>query len=168
MARWRLREAHYIYAKQFGEDTQWEYKEVDRITGRERRKRFDVPLYCDSGSVVCFEGSQIDDRDLIFAGPPTPAMEPLDEEAKNINKQHEKDWIHPIDSLEGNFSAKDLLTSLQRQLAQSIATTPAPSAVPVEGVAKADFDALQAQVAQLMARNAELEAKPKATTARRA
>lgn len=159
MARWRLREAHYIFAQQFGEKTEWEYSETDRITGRERRKRFDVPLYCDVGQIVCRPGSEIDDRDIIFEGPPTPGMDPLDDGAKAESKLHEKNWIHPIDSLDGNFSAKDLLSSLQAQFAAAAAAAPHAPALVAEGVSKEEFEQLKEQMAQLMAQNAELKAK---------
>lgn len=158
MARWKLAEAHYIHAKEYNEATEWEYKETDRITGRERRKRFVVPLYCEAERIVCYEGSETDERDLIFAGPPTPAMDPLDEEAKKISKEHAAKWVHPIDSLSGNFSADELLSSLQKQLAAAASTTP-PTPVIAEGVSKDEFEALKAQMAELMAKNAELEAK---------
>jgi hypothetical protein len=159
MARWKLGEAHYIHAKMFGEETEWEYKETDRINGRERRKRFVVPLYCEAGSIVCREGDEKDEKDIIFEGPPTPAMEPLDDEAKAITAQYAPQWVHPIDSLPGQFSSADLLAALQKQVAAASSVTPPPPVV-VEGVSKEEFELLKEQMAQLMARNAELEERP--------
>lgn len=170
MARWQLLEAHYIFAQQSGEKTEWEYRETDRITGRERRKRFEVPLYCPVNSIVCRPGSERPDDNgtagpITYEGPPTPAMLALDDEAKAESAKHSKEWVHPIDSLEGNFSSKDLLSSLQKQFEAAASRTPAPAIV-AEGVSKAEFEELKVQMAALMARNAELEAKPKAAARR--
>lgn len=158
MARWRLTEPHYIHAKVYNEATEWEYKETDRVTGREKRKRFKVPAYLETETIVCYEGSERDERDVIIEGPPTPAMEPLDEEAKNISAEHAPQWIHPIDSMPGQFSAKDLLETLQKQLAAATVAAPA-TPVPVIGVSREEFEKVQEQLALLMARNAELEAE---------
>ena len=176
MARWRLTQPHYIHAKMFGQDNEWEYKETDRVTGRESRKRFVVPLYCESGWIVCREGSEQQNDNvgpdgkgvgsITFDGPPTPAMEPLDAEAQAINAEHAHEWIHPIDSLPGTFSSADLLTMLQKQVANAASITP-PAPVVAQGVSKEEFEALKEQLAQLMAQNAELMARPKSHSDRR-
>jgi len=177
MARWKLNEAHYIHAKAFDEATEWEYRETDRITGRERRKRFVVPLYCDAGLIVSRPGSETTNDNvgpdgkgigpIIFEGPPTPAMTPLDDEAKKISTELAASWEHPIESLPGTFSADALLTSLQKQFAAAAAQTPAQPII-AEGVSKAEFEELKLQMAALMAKNAELEATKKAPIRRSA
>lgn len=41
--RWKLMTSHYLNTK----DTEWEYKETDRNTGREKRKQLAVPRFLD-------------------------------------------------------------------------------------------------------------------------
>jgi hypothetical protein len=105
MARWRLTEPHYLYI----DGTKWEYSEVDRITGRPKRTQFDVPLYLnlnyeddlksfgqgegpvDRWDIIVCDGNNPHPKDLIFhekdgsPGRPTPGMEPLDEEARELS-----------------------------------------------------------------------------------
>ena len=106
MARWRLTKEHYINAHRVGRQTEWERVETDRITGEEARIRYKVPLYCEIDTIVCYEGSeQRGDNGrlgpIIFEGPPTPEMEPLDDEAKQFSESYAKQWVHPIESLPG-------------------------------------------------------------------
>jgi hypothetical protein len=177
MARWKLTEDHYIFAKVFNEETEWEYKETDRITGRERRRRFKVPLYCNAGSVVAHEGSEQEHDNLgpggkgigpiVFEGKPTPSMLPIDDEAKRISAELAKSWEHPIESLPGQGFGQELLASLQKEFAAAAAKTPAPIVV-AEGVSKEEFEEMKLQLAALMAKNAELEATKKAPARRSA
>jgi hypothetical protein len=159
MARWRLTEAHYLNGRPPDlEEVEWEHKETDRLTGRENRKRFKVPFYFDNDTIVCYEGKG-QRGDFVFEGPPTPAMEPLDEEAEAISNAHRKDWVHPIDSLSGNgFDLKALEGMWSQQFAAMAAAMPkAPVAVAESGVSRTEFEALQEQMKTLLARNAELE-----------
>jgi len=159
MARWRLTEAHYIYGHPPDlEITEWEYKEMDRANGRERRKRFKVPFYFDVDTVVCYEGRGLP-TDSVFEGEPTPGMEPLDEEAKGISAKHAHKWVHPIDSLPGQGFSASLLSSLENQITELSKQLPsAPVPVAQAGVSKEEFEALKSQLAELMAQNAELQA----------
>lgn len=155
MARWKLTEAHYINACPPDlEAVEWEYKETDRVNGRERRRRFKVPFYCDVDTIVCYADQGLP-TDTIFEGPPTPSMEPLDAEAKAISAEHASQWVHPIESLPGQGFNDALLTSFQKQLAEL--TTKAASAVPVAqaGVSLEEFNALKEQLAMLAAQLAE-------------
>ncbi len=162
MARWRLTEAHYINALPPDlEAVEWEYKEIDRVTGRERRKRFAVPMYCEVDVVVASPGSERD-TDFIYDGPPTQAMEPLDEEARTITDKWKGQWVHPIESLPGQSPSASLLSHLEAQLQEAIRSPQARPLV-VEGVSKEEFELLKEQLAALMAKNAELEAKPTIT-----
>lgn len=167
MARWRLTQPHYLNVP----GTEWEYKETNRVSGKQATKRFPVPLYLDpedvseqtppnSGMIVVTDkANRAFPHDIVFVGPPTPDMDPLDEEAEAISEAESKKWVHPIDSLPGNYSAS-LLTAFEAQLAELMSKQPVRTQLPQPsaGVSKEDFDALQSQVAQLMARNAELEA----------
>ena len=166
MARWQLDEAHYLYGHPPDlEETEWEYKETDRISGRERRKRFKVPFYFEAETIVCYEGKG-QPTDSTFEGPPTPAMKPLDEEAKAISAKHAHSWIHPIESLPGQGFSASLLGSLEKQVAEITAKMPAQTTVDKSGVSREEFEALQVQLAELMAQNAELQ-ESKKTPARR-
>lgn len=167
MARWRLTAKHYLNTP--GE--QWMYEETDQNTGKRARKLFDVPRFLDPdapsdqnypGEIIVCQGRGLD-RDIPFTGDPTPDMEALDDEARAISARFSGKWVHPIDSLPGDYSSS-ILNDLQRQIDAVSGKVPAPPASPISAgmVSKEDFDALQAQVAALMAKNAELEeARPK-------
>lgn len=164
MARWQLTEAHYINAKYGDEAVEWEYKEIDRLTGRERRKRFLVPLYCEEGWVVCHEGSQRRDDNgnigpVVFEGAPTPGMMPIDDEAREISAKYEAQWKHPIESLPGQGFSASLLDNLNKQLDALARSAPAPVTVASSGPSREEFEKLQEQMTQLMAQNAELQAE---------
>lgn len=160
MARWRLTQPHYLKTV----DNQWEQKETNRTSGRQAIKRYDVPRLfdpkdpgdCNNGEdcVVCWEGKGTP-RDHIFFGPPTPDMEPLDEEAEAVSAEEGKNWVHPIEGLSGDYSGT-LLQTFEQQLAEAIqkasadprgpAALKTPIAVPNDRV-----EALEAQVAELKA-----------------
>lgn len=111
MARWRLRNAHYLNVP----GTQWEYKEVDRATGRQARTVINVPKllnpedeadcnyprgideYEGHTIVVCHDGKG-QPRDIVFLGEPTADMVPLDDEARKISKALEPKWKFKPDS----------------------------------------------------------------------
>lgn len=167
MARWRLTQPHYLKAIRDGEKTEWRYEETNRDTGRTARKVFEVPLflnpndpadhnYRELGAVIVAQG-KVQPRDIIFEGPPTPDMEPLDDEAQAISDAEAVNWQHPIESLPGNYSAS-LLTGLERQLAALIAERPIQP-VSVKGVDPSEFEALKDTVQKLMDQNAVLQAQ---------
>lgn len=106
MARWLLTEPHYLKVV----DTFWEQSETDRTTGRQKKKKYPVPMHLDPDCAqdwnnkpgtsashvsrggnswdqgfitVCYEGKG-EPNDYVFVGDPTPGMEPIDEEAKAI------------------------------------------------------------------------------------
>lgn len=163
MARWQLVEAHYLngYPPDLSEEgVEWEYKETDRTSGRERRKRFKVPFYCDAQSIVCW-GGRGQPSDTVFEGNPTHSMIPLDAEAKEISAKMEKP-LSIDDFLPGQFSAS-MLTSLEKQLADLMNKMPTmlvgqPQTVASSGVSKEEFEVVKNQLAELMAQNAELVA----------
>lgn len=115
MARWKLLEAHYLNSP----ESFWEQTETDRETGKQRRKRYLVPLHLDpkvpqdwnyrpgtshflqgghgeeeGAIIVCWEGKG-QPRDIVFTGDPTQGMEPLDDEAKEISQKFidSGDWL---------------------------------------------------------------------------
>lgn len=114
MARWRLKSAHYLNVP----GTEYELNETSRETGKAVRKRFAVHAYLDpadpsdhnypaqpsrgeEGSIIVTDKANKQyPRDIVFVGPPTMEMEPLDDEATAISAEWEKKWSqHPIDSL---------------------------------------------------------------------
>lgn len=168
MARWRLTIAHYLPVP----DTEFEYKETSRETGRQKVMRYPVPMYLDpddpschtpmgSGQcVVCHEGKG-HPTDWIFSGDPTPEMEPLDAEAEALTDARRPFWSHPIDSLPGQGYSDNVLASLEKSIAALVAGQ-SRQPVAVAGISLEDFTALQKQVAELVAQNAALRAKPSA------
>lgn len=168
MARWRLMSDHYLQVP----DTKWNYSEVDQLTGRQANRSFDVPLYLSPNNprdcnregecVVAYAGSD-KPGDTIFTGPPTPEMEPLDDEATAISNKLRPGWEHPIETLPATG-----LSGSEQAFVDAFAKVAAAQNTSTKGVDPAEFAKLQEQVSALIARNAELEAaatQPK--TARR-
>ena len=158
MARWRLTAPHYINVP----GTEWEYKETNRDTGRQARKVFEVPLHLDPDMpsdqnypgevIVCHEGKG-QGRDIVFLGEPTPDMEPVDDEARELSESLKHKWVHPIESLSstGNFG-DGLIEAFQKQMAQIMAGQNTST----KGIDPAEFAKLQAQVMEL---TSQLKAK---------
>ncbi len=172
MARWSLRNSHYLNVP----GNEWMHEETDRETGRRNRKMFPVPQLLDPNNpqdqnyrelgriIVCHEGKG-EPRDIIFLGEPTPEMEPMDQEAEEISKSLRAKWEHPIDTLPANGGMDEKETAFMKHMMEAFSKSAAPqnTSVPV-----ADFEALKAQVAELMKQNAELKAQRETPTARRA
>lgn len=162
MARWKLTEKHYLNV----DGIEWEQTEQHIETGEQVRHRHHVPLYLDpddagilrrwgqGGALIVSNGGDHQPRDIIFSGPPTPAMEPLDDEAEEQTAQARPGWQHPIETLPGQGFNDNLLQQLSKTLADALNRAPV---APVSGVDPAEFARLQEQVAALMERNAQLE-----------
>jgi hypothetical protein len=144
MARWKLANAHYVNCQ----DSEWEYREVDRTTGRSIRKSFPVPRMLNpldpadwnyswgSGSdkdgeiVVCYAGKG-ESKDYVFTGDPTPDMIPVDDEAKEISASFTERWRYkPETDLPGQYS-QSLVDKFQAEMSE-IQAKP----VQVEGLAE--------------------------------
>lgn len=164
MARWRVTAKHYINAKQYGEDTTWVREETNRDTGRAFRRTFTVPLYIDPEDpgcinrnlgfcVVATEGKEMP-GDIILLGPPTPDMEPLDDEAKEITKAESVKWKDPINSLPisiGDDFGNQLLAMLTAQF-NTVANQPTNTSLKTASTDEVAelrrmVEALQAQLA---------------------
>lgn len=170
MARWRLTQPHYLNVLIDGEPAQWEYKEVNRTSGKAARKVYNVPMLLDPrepsdhnhpGEIIVAQGKNQNPKDIIFMGEPTPDMEPLDDDAQAITDKYKGKWSHPIESLPADGYAGAMFVDFQRQIAELLARVPtaaAASPVSAAGVDPADFAKLQEQVAELMAQNQELKA----------
>lgn len=168
MARWRLTQTHYLEIESLDDQqVEWEYKEIDQNTGRTRSKRFNVPFlmdildvkgcWNDQSGIIVSNGNNPGPRDYIFKGDPTPEMEPLDDEAREITARCEPNWVHPIDSLPGQGYTQSLLAGLEKQLS-AITLSTKPVAISENSVSKEDFEELKRQMAELMKQNAKLQA----------
>lgn len=171
MARWKLTEAHYLAV----EGIKWEYSEVDRVTGRPKRTQFPVPLHLDpniesdwthrydawSGDIVVSDGHNADPKDLIYTGPVTPGMLPMDDEAKALTAQAAKDKWRPTQGLDPESQNESYTNKLlsgfidQMTLAQTTVQQ-APQIAGLEEMLKS-LTAVMAQQTQLIA---ALAAKP--------
>lgn len=158
MARWKLLIAHYLRV----DDEKWEYKELDRNTGREKRMQIDVPRLLDprdSGCwtnawgnkdnqegevVVCHKGSG-EPRDIVFYGDPTPDMVPVDDEAKEISASFAQHWSYKPDTADMSFS-QSLVDKFQFEMASAIAK---PAEVP-------GLTALTEMIGKLVVQNQEI------------
>lgn len=139
MARWKLMSSHYLNVP----DEEWEYKETDRKTGREKRIRLPVPRLLDINDPSCFttrlggdtqagtaEGEIVvchEDKgspgDITFFGDPTPEMVPLDDEAKAITAKFEKQWKYKPEEATAGHS-QSLIDQFQIEMAE-VRTKPA-------------------------------------------
>jgi hypothetical protein len=171
MARYRLNTGHYINALQWdGAPTEWEYTEQSLVNNRMVRRRFKVPMLLDPRDTTCCNypgeiivASKADPRypqDIIFEGEPTPDMTPLDDEAIAEVERLSSKWIHPIESLPGNFT-QSLLDTLEKQLSSVASRAPMPSANPVStnGIDNELLKQLAKKVADLEEANLKLQAE---------
>ncbi len=166
MARWRVTAKHYINARQFGEDTTWVREETNRDTGRAFRRTFQVPLYIDPEDPICInknlgfcvvasEGSEMP-GDIILDGPPTPDMEPMDDEARAITKAESVKWKDPINSLPiqvGEDFGQQLLAMLTAQF-NTVANQPANTSL--RGAGNAEIEQMKAMIAEQAKQIAQL------------
>jgi len=134
MARFKLLAPHYLVV----DGTEWEQKEIDQGTGKEIRKRYKVPKMFhtdDPGDwnypyispttgkayggeiIVATEFSPLFPRDVVFFGPPTPEMEPLDDEAKEMVATFKHNWQEIADSpaSQGTYSERLIDDFLKQQ-----------------------------------------------------
>jgi hypothetical protein len=151
MARWKLIEAHYIFAKRDGQGTEWEYKEINRANGREIRKKFQVPMHLDpkvetdwthrpdgpynDGIVVVATADTTDSHDIVIdAKDVTPGMLPMDDDARKISAKLDE-RVTPIPGDENATYSERLLDKFIQQLADAKSTvTSAPATPGVEKV----------------------------------
>lgn len=167
VARWRLTAPHYLSAMVRGGPVEWEHSETDRDTGRQNRKRFVVPVYLDPnnpgdynypGEIIVANGPY--NRDIVFQGPPTIDMEPLNSAAEALSAEQAKKGQHPIDSLPGQgvSYSEQVLQQFTRQLEAVMAKTPIPQMDPVSAgaVSAEQFAEMQKQMQTLMEQNAQL------------
>lgn len=160
MARWKLVTSHYLNCG----DTNWEYKEVDRNTGKEKRKTLPVPRFLDINDpsdwtnswgnrdnatgeiIVCYAGKG-DPKDIVFEGDPTPDMMPVDDEAKEISASFADQWAYKPDTAEISYSQ----SMIERFQAEKAEAESKPQQVEIAGL-----NDLVAVMAQSLAQNQQL------------
>ena len=170
MARWRLLNPHYLNVP----GTEWEYTEVSRATGKQARVRYKVGLFLNPndpadfnypGEIIVAHAGTPHKADIVFIGPPTPEMEPLDAEAERITDELKGKWIDPLGESAlpgyGDYS-QSLIAKFDRELVEAIKKV---GGIPQSGqnvsVKAEDFEALKRQVAELSRQNAVLQAERK-------
>lgn len=164
--RWRLQEPHYLNVP----GTEWDHKEMNQATRKQITKHYPVPLLLDPKEPTDWNypeeiivTHQIDGvmnmpRDIIFVGPPTLSMEPLNEAAMKLSNEVAKKSKHPIDSLPVNGFTEDLLTKFTRQLEAVVLKAGGyPQGLENQPVPNEQIDALQAQLNEAMEKIAKLE-----------
>lgn len=164
MARFQLREKHYLHI----DNCEYEYKEEQqtRVRGRQRqmRKVFPVPMYldptdpydCNYGNpdrvIISTKEDPLFPDDYLVRGEfsPTFDMIPLDDEANEIMADFKSKYNgeHPIDALPVSYGEM-LLEKMSRQLEQGLALNAAPVTGPIS----------TAEVDKLKSENAALNAK---------
>lgn len=162
--RWRLMSAHYLNVPVLPDGTrvEWEHKETAQHSGRSIRKLYQVPMLLNPndgadwnypGEIVVtsfVEGARIPVKDYIFTGDPTPEMEPLNDEAKEITARFKVKWDHPM-SEQGMAQASQLNSQEQAFLnaMNKAFANMAPS--PNTAVSAEDYDEMKDRVAKLEA-----------------
>ena len=177
MARWLLREPHYLNSP----DTFWEQQMTDRETGRQKRVQYPVPLHLDpnnpadwnyksggahitqggnafteGGIVVCYKGKG-ELKDIIFEGAPTPGMEPIDDEAKELTAKLSHKLGYDVFALAGDENAtysNHILNKAADLFSEAQSKTSEVSAELVS--AQKETRDIMATMAQVLAQNAAL------------
>jgi len=162
MARWRVNAPHYIHAEQYGEPTSWVREETNRDTGRAFRRTFTVPLLVDPNDPTCINKhvgycvvatpgtEQPGDIVLSPQTKPTPDMEPLDAEARQISDLERPKWKSPIDNMPITLG-EDFSALIMRKLEQQINDVTREKMAPSQSLAGAGAN----EIAELKAMIAE-------------
>lgn len=173
MARFKLRDKHYLNVEGCEYD---HYEETEtKVRGRRRRskKSFLVPMYLDPNDpadhnydgmiIISTKESGAHEYDYIVRGEffPTFEMEPLDQEAHEIMAEFKATHTgeHPIDSLPGTLG-EQLLEKLIKQLENAGSGREEVKPVPtVSGISVAEAERLRSENAALSAKVDEVLAK---------
>ena len=167
MARWQLTEPHYLNVP----GTMWEQVTTDRVTQRPVRKQFPVPMFLDpriqtdwnynidggrprkddmDGQIIIAYAGKGLPNDIIFEGPPSPGMLPLDDEARAISGQYS--WTPTQDVTEEAQRASNqakILDGLIQRLADA-------NVAPVGGAVPPGFEKLMESMAAMMQQQTQL------------
>lgn len=163
--RWRLQEPHYLNVP----GTEWDHKEMNQATRKQVTKHHPVPLLLDPKEPTDWnypeeiivahevEGLRNIPRDIIFVGPPTLSMEPLNDAAMKLSNEVASKSKHPIESLPANGFTEDLLATFTRQLEAVVQKAGGYPKAPNQAVPDERYDALQAQLNEALEKIAKLE-----------
>jgi hypothetical protein len=139
MARWQLTEPHYLNVP----GNKWELETKNRTTGRSERKQFLVPMHLDPNIegdwnyqerlgnnivdgkiIVCWEGKG-EEKDIVFSGPPTPGMLPIDDEARAETAKYSWTPTQGLDDTsQSNSFSQQLLIQFTEELKGVAQTAP--------------------------------------------
>lgn len=162
MARWRLMESAYLNVEG-DRKAEWEYKEISRQNGREIKKKFSVPTLLDpksaddwthrespfeDGIIVLSNGNNPHPKDIIYKGPLFPAMEPIDDEARELSAAYNKTIVQ-IDGRDDATYSERLLDKFIEQLADAQATATQQSGTK-------GFDDVLKSMTEMMAQNQKI------------
>lgn len=156
MARWRLRTSHYLNVV---ESWQWEYKQVNRKTGREDRLRMQVPRFLDikdpadwtmkpegksvaqggsfdevDGIIIVCHKDKGEPGDVEFIGDPTPEMDPLDDEARAISAGFADLWRYKPEGMDGISHSQSLIERFDTEMASLREKAQVPQQLVVPGL----------------------------------
>jgi hypothetical protein len=177
MARWLLRESHYLNSP----GVYWEQQQTDRESGRQKRVQYPVPIhlnpndpsdwnyksgqahvsqggkeFTDGAIIVCHEGKG-EAKDIVFIGDPTPGMEPIDDEAKEISAKFATTWNYDVFALATDDTATYTNHVLNKAAALfGEAQTKANEANSEVLALQKDMKDIMATMAAVMTQNAEL------------
>ncbi|HSW91829.1 MAG TPA: hypothetical protein VLG09_04240 [Candidatus Saccharimonadales bacterium] len=126
MARFALKDKHYLNVP----GTIWEQKETNQQTGKQHRMDYPVGLYLDPSDpsdwnypmtrqiVVTTKRSNQYPGDILFVGPPTFDMEPLDEEAEAMIAElgKKRDPFSELPATVGETFSERMLKLLEERL----------------------------------------------------
>jgi hypothetical protein len=172
MARWLLREPHYLNVP----GTVWEQQETDRESGKQKRRAYPVPMhlnpndpadwnykptgtmhiiqggsaFTEGAIIVCHKGKG-EARDIVFVGDPTPGMEPIDDEAKEISAGFASLWKNFDVIADKADERSDYAAHILNKATDVMSETQARNAE-----ATADMKEIMSTMAQVMAQNAAL------------
>jgi|SRR5215469_4622785 len=181
MARWKLTQKHYLNVP----GTEWTYVESPMGSRRQIRRVYAVPRYLDPedpadcnynpgglprrtidgdrgdpGEIIVCHRDHGEPNDIIFTGPPTLDMTPLDDEARALTEEMSKQWgrqFFGADS-EGGY-AQALLMEMTASFSTLSANIQRPSGFAPDTEAAALAKAQSEQIAKLIEMNMALLAK---------
>lgn len=170
MARFRIMDmennGHYLNIP----GTEWEQIEIDVKTKRQARHRYKVHTLLEPKDPTCHNYPETGEiiistktdplypRDLVFVGPPTPGMEPLDAEAREIMSKMSF-GVNPMSEFAlpstGGFGHAPAPAPANDQLAQMLAQMQAQNAMLL-----GQMEAMQRRIDELADDKLDVDALP--------
>lgn len=172
MARWRLTASHYLNVP----GVKYTREETDRDTGEVAKFDYDVPMFLDirnpprrynqDGNIFVTNVKPIGpSRDVYFLGDPTPDMEPVDDEAREISGKMR--WQNPMGeeafpTSGGSYGGSEgfgaaMIAQLEKAIDKLAKKAASGEPTSGKGVDPEAFAELQKQVQALVEQNAKLQ-----------